>query len=48
VKQTIGQRLLGVGDLMLESAGEGGVMAISNVDNPRAIADQILAASARR
>ena len=48
VRQTIGQRMLGVGDLMLESAGEAGGMAITNVDNPRAIADEILAASSRR
>jgi uncharacterized membrane protein YdbT with pleckstrin-like domain len=47
VRQTFGQRILGVGDLMLESAGEAGAMAIANLDNPRAIADQILA-SARR
>jgi len=47
VRQSLGQRILGVGDLMLESAGEAGAMAIANLDNPRAIADQILA-SARR
>jgi hypothetical protein len=33
---------------MLESAGEAGGMAITNVDDPRGIADQILAASNRR
>ena len=48
VRQTVGQRILGVGDLVLESAGEAGSMAIRNVDGPREIADQILAASARR
>lgn len=47
VRQTLGQRLLGVGDLMLESAGESGAMGIANVDSPRAIADQILASSKR-
>jgi len=47
VRQTLGQRLLGVGDLMLESAGESGAMAIANVDSPREIADQILASSKR-
>ncbi|HWF07218.1 MAG TPA: PH domain-containing protein [Bryobacteraceae bacterium] len=47
VRQTFGQRILGVGDLMLESAGESGAMAIANLDNPRAIADQILASSRR-
>jgi uncharacterized membrane protein YdbT with pleckstrin-like domain len=47
VRQTLGQRMLGVGDLMLESAGESGAMAIANVDGPRAIADEILASSKR-
>jgi uncharacterized membrane protein YdbT with pleckstrin-like domain len=47
VRQTLGQRILGVGDLMLESAGESGAMAIANVDDPRDIADQILASSKR-
>jgi len=47
VRQTLGQRLLGVGDLMLESAGESGAMGIANVDSPREIADQILASSKR-
>ena len=47
VKQSLGQRMLGVGDLMLESAGESGRMAIENLDNPRAIADEILASSSK-
>jgi uncharacterized membrane protein YdbT with pleckstrin-like domain len=47
VRQTFGQRLLGTGDLMLESAGESGAMGISNVDSPRAIADLIIAGSKR-
>ncbi len=47
VRQTLGQRMLGVGDLMLESAGENGAMAIANLDNPRAVADEILASSSR-
>lgn len=45
VRQTLGQRLLNVGDLMLESAGESGAMSIRNLDRPRAIADAILASS---
>jgi uncharacterized membrane protein YdbT with pleckstrin-like domain len=45
VRQTFGQRLLGVGDLMLESAGESGAMGIHNVDGPRAVADSIIAGS---
>jgi uncharacterized membrane protein YdbT with pleckstrin-like domain len=45
VRQTIGQRLMGVGDLMLESAGESGAMGISNLDRPREIADAIIEGS---
>lgn len=47
VRQTLGQRILGVGDLMLESAGESGRMTIMNLDRPRDIADEILASSSR-
>lgn len=48
VRQTLGQRLLGVGDLMLESAGgESGHMAIANLDRPREIADAIINSSKR-
>jgi uncharacterized membrane protein YdbT with pleckstrin-like domain len=39
VKQSLGQRLMGVGDLMLESAGEAGAMGM------RQIADAIIAGS---
>jgi len=47
VRQTLGQRMLGVGDLMLESAGESGRMAIANLDSPREIADVIIESSKR-
>jgi uncharacterized membrane protein YdbT with pleckstrin-like domain len=47
VRQTLGQRLLGVGDLMLESAGESGRMSIGNLDRPREIADAIINSSKR-
>jgi uncharacterized membrane protein YdbT with pleckstrin-like domain len=47
VTQTLGQRLMGVGDLRLESAGESGAMGIANVDRPRKIADAILATANR-
>jgi len=47
VRQTLGQRLMGVGDLMLESAGESGRMAIANLDRPRDIADAIINSSKR-
>jgi uncharacterized membrane protein YdbT with pleckstrin-like domain len=45
VQQTLGQRIIGVGDLMLESAGESGALAIQNLDRPRGVADDIIAAS---
>jgi uncharacterized membrane protein YdbT with pleckstrin-like domain len=45
VRQTFGQRLMGVGDLMLESAGESGALAIQNLDQPRDIADAIINSS---
>jgi uncharacterized membrane protein YdbT with pleckstrin-like domain len=47
VQQTLGQRLLGVGDLILESAGESGRMSIANLDRPREIADAIINSSKR-
>lgn len=42
VHQSFGQRLLGVGDLSIETAGEGSRLTISNVDRPAALAEQIL------
>jgi uncharacterized membrane protein YdbT with pleckstrin-like domain len=48
VRQSLGQRMLGVGDLRLESAGETSLMSISNVDSPRVIADEILAHSSNK
>ena len=47
VSQTLGQRLLGTGDLRLESAGESGAMGIRNVDHARELADRILEAAKR-
>jgi len=47
VRQTFGQRLMGVGDIMLESAGESGGMAMRNLDGPRELADEIIAGSKR-
>jgi uncharacterized membrane protein YdbT with pleckstrin-like domain len=47
VKQTLGQRILGTGDLMLEDAGEGGAMSIGNLDRPHQIADAILKSAKR-
>ncbi len=47
VQQSFGQRITGVGDLMLESAGESGSMRIHNLDRPREIADAIINSSKR-
>jgi uncharacterized membrane protein YdbT with pleckstrin-like domain len=47
VQQTFGQRLMGVGDLMMESAGESGALSIKNLDSPREIADEIISSSKR-
>lgn len=45
VRQTLGQRMMGMGDLVLESAGENGTMMMLDLDNPRTLADAIIAAS---
>lgn len=42
VHQSLGQRMAGVGDLSIETAGEGSRLTVSNVDNPAALAEQIL------
>ncbi len=41
-RQSIGQRLVGIGSIMLETAGESGAMMIENIDRPRKVADLIL------
>jgi uncharacterized membrane protein YdbT with pleckstrin-like domain len=48
VRQSLGQRILGVGDLMMESAGESGRITIANLDSPRALADEIIETSKRK
>jgi uncharacterized membrane protein YdbT with pleckstrin-like domain len=46
VKQTLGERMLGMGDLTLESAGErNSMMILRAIDHPRQTADLILARS---
>ena len=47
VRQSFGQRLIGVGDLLLEDAGESGGMLMPGIDRPRQIADEIIASSKR-
>jgi uncharacterized membrane protein YdbT with pleckstrin-like domain len=48
VRQTMGQRMIGIGDLILETAGDrSGSLTMLGIDRPRAIADEILEASHR-
>ncbi|MBI4905808.1 MAG: PH domain-containing protein [Acidobacteria bacterium] len=42
VKQSLGQRILGLGDLMIETAGEAGGLTIREISSPRVVAEQIL------
>ena len=42
VDQSFGQRILGIGDLSLETAGETSRIEIDMIDNPQAAADRIL------
>jgi uncharacterized membrane protein YdbT with pleckstrin-like domain len=44
MSQTLGQRLVGVGDLSVEALGESGNITLENVDRPRQVADAILEA----
>ena len=41
VHQSIGQRIFGVGDLSIETAGETSRLTISGIDRPQEIADHI-------
>jgi uncharacterized membrane protein YdbT with pleckstrin-like domain len=47
VDQSFGQRLINVGNLSLETAGETSLITITDVDRPREVADRILAAADR-
>jgi len=40
--QTLGQRLLGVGDVTVETAGEAGALVIRNIDDPQGVVETIL------
>ena len=42
VDQRMGQRMFGVGDISIETAGEASRLTLHNVDNPQALADEIL------
>jgi NAD(P)-dependent dehydrogenase (short-subunit alcohol dehydrogenase family) len=45
VDQSVTQRMFGIGNLSIETAGEASRLTIRNVDRPQAVADEILAAS---
>jgi membrane protein YdbS with pleckstrin-like domain len=42
VEQSIGERVMGIGALTLESAGESGRLTMSDIDQPQRVADHIL------
>jgi putative membrane protein len=41
-EQTLGQRLAGVGDVTVETAGEAGALELRNIDAPQAVVEAIL------
>ena len=47
VRQSVWGRLFGIGDVSLETAGEGGQMAMPGIDRPRDVAHFILESSKR-
>lgn len=42
VSQSLGQRILGLGDLTIETAGEAGRMQIKEIGSPKVVSEQIL------
>lgn len=42
VEQTLMQRVFGIGDVSIETAGETSRLTVANLDNPKALAEQIL------
>ena len=45
VDRSLGQRLMGIGDLTLETAGETSRLTIRDIDRPQEVAEHILAAA---
>lgn len=45
VNQSLGQRLVGIGTLSIETAGETSRLTIRNIDDPRMVAEEILDAA---
>jgi uncharacterized membrane protein YdbT with pleckstrin-like domain len=46
VLQSFGQRMFGVGDISIETAGESSRLVVDNLDRPRELAERITDASA--
>ena len=42
VRQSLGQRFAGIGDLSIETAGESSRLTFPNIDRPQPIADKII------
>ena len=40
--QSLGQRMFGVGDISIETAGENSRLVVSNLDSPQQLAEQII------
>ena len=45
VEQSLGERILGIGTIAIETAGAGGGVRVESIDAPRQVADLILAAA---
>jgi hypothetical protein len=45
VTQSVGQRLLGIGNLAIQATGDSAPIALDNIDNARVVADRILNAA---
>jgi len=45
VDQSLGQRMLGVGNVSIETSGEASRLTLHNIDSPHEVADEIIAAS---
>ena len=45
VDQSLGQRMLGVGDISIETSGESSRLEVDNIDSPQGVAEEIIAAS---
>jgi hypothetical protein len=47
VRQSVAQRIYGIGDLTIETAGETSRLTFPNIDSPQQVADQIIDISHR-